>query len=92
MANKNVNLKCGHSINTKDFEPTNTGNGWVLQGYEPECNRTVNVSIANKRPTLPTMERWMDRGIAKSLDGCEVEPDGRCDHNMPSWLTVLGFI
>lgn len=26
------------------------------------------------------------------IHGCEVEPDGRCEHNCPSPLLVMGFI
>ena len=45
-----------------------------------------------KRPSIATMERWMDKGIAKATDGCEVEPDGTCPHGKPSWLLVLHLI
>lgn len=45
-----------------------------------------------KGPSLATMERWMDNGVAKATDGCEVEPDGHCEHGKPSWLIRLGFI
>lgn len=29
-----------------------------------------------KQPTLRTLERWMDKGGCKALDGCWVEIDG----------------
>jgi hypothetical protein len=45
-----------------------------------------------KPPTLKTLERWSDSGIAKATDGCRVEPDGTCEHGCQSWLLVLGFI
>ena len=45
-----------------------------------------------KRPSIATMERWLDSGVAKATDGCRVEPDGRCPHGCPSWLLVLGYI
>lgn len=45
-----------------------------------------------KKPSIATMERWMDTGIAKALDGCRVEPDGTCPHGSPSWMLVLGMI
>jgi hypothetical protein len=43
-------------------------------------------------PTLATMERWSDNGIARATDGCRVEPDGTCCHGHKSWLLVMGCI
>lgn len=33
-------------------------------------------------------------GVAPALciEGCEVEPDGRCSHNCPSIILALGYI
>ncbi len=45
-----------------------------------------------RRPSLATMERWMDRGVAKATDGCSVEPDGTCEHGCESWLLAEGLI
>ena len=45
-----------------------------------------------KRPSLATMEKWMENGVAKATDGCRVEPDGHCPHGHPSWLLQLGLI
>lgn len=51
---------------------------------------------ANKKrtkvPSLKTLEKWSDSGIAKATDGCKVEPDGKCQHGHPSWLLKLGLI
>jgi hypothetical protein len=41
---------------------------------------------------MATMERWIDEGVAKALDGCSVEPDGTCEHGSPSWLLAMGLI
>jgi hypothetical protein len=46
----------------------------------------------NNPPSLKTLERWSFDGVAKSLDGCRVEPDGTCIHGTPSWLLALGYI
>lgn len=43
-------------------------------------------------PSLKTLEKWMDTGVAKATDGCRVEPDGTCPHGKPSWLLRLGMI
>ena len=50
------------------------------------------VTSTPKAPSVATMQRWMNDGIAKATDGCEVEPDGRCQHGKPSWLIVAGVI
>jgi len=47
---------------------------------------------ATKAPSIATMARWMSDGIARATDGCEVEPDGMCEHGKPSWLIVEGII
>jgi len=45
-----------------------------------------------KPPSLATMERWSDNGVAKATDGCKVEPDGECPHGHKSWMMVMGVI
>ncbi len=45
-----------------------------------------------KQPSIATMERWCDSGVAKATDGCKVEPDGKCRHGHTSWIRVLGLI
>lgn len=45
-----------------------------------------------RQPSLHTMMRWMDDGVAKAVDGCKVEPDGCCEHGSESWLLRLGLV
>ena len=45
-----------------------------------------------KPPSLRTLERWAEEGIARTPDGCKVEPDGTCPHGYESWLLKLGYI
>lgn len=46
-----------------------------------------------KPPSVATLEKWEnERGGCKALDGCWVEPDGRCPHGLPSWMLALGYI
>ena len=40
-----------------------------------------------KPPSIKTMEKWMEDGVAKSITGQRVEPD-----HPDSWLRVLGYI
>ncbi len=47
----------------------------------------------SKPPCAATMERWENEGgYCKALDGCRVEPDGSCQHGLPSWLKALHYI
>lgn len=45
-----------------------------------------------KPPTLEKLERWERDGYGRTPCGCKVEPDGYCQHNVPSWLIIMGFI
>ena len=45
-----------------------------------------------KQPSIATMRRWMNDGVAKATDGCRVEPDGICPHGCKSWILKLGLI
>lgn len=58
-----------------------------------KCGRNVENGekhkATTKAPSVRTMEKWMDDGIARATDGCKVEPDGRCPHGHNSWLLVL---
>jgi hypothetical protein len=43
-------------------------------------------------PSLKSLEKMSDNGVAKATDGCRVEPDGVCPHGHKSWLLVVGCI
>ena len=51
-----------------------------------------------ERPTRDQLEGMlldavMDTQCAfPTSDGCEVEPDGRCEHGHPTWLRRYGLI
>lgn len=47
---------------------------------------------SKKPPSVATMTKWSNDGIAKATDGCKVEPDGTCPHGNPSWLLKLGYV
>ncbi len=49
-------------------------------------------SPTTPEPEIEEMQEWVEEGFAEATDGCEVEPDGTCEHGHPSWLTVLGLI
>ena len=43
-------------------------------------------------PTLRTMECWSNDGVAMTVDGQRIEPDGVASNGAPSWLLVVGVI
>jgi len=47
----------------------------------------LTVEFCNKPPTLPTLEKYVMDGVAKSIHGKRVEPD-----HPESWVRVMGFI
>ena len=56
------------------------------------CGDCPTGPTPQREPSVKTMERWMNDGVAKATDGCRVEPDGTCPHGQPSWLLKLGLI
>lgn len=45
-----------------------------------------------KPPSINTMMKWSDDGVAQTVTGKRVEPDGVGPDGSPSWLLVLGYI
>jgi len=43
-------------------------------------------------PSAEDLMEWWDEGYSQAPDGCIVEPDGYCEHGLPSWLIILGMI
>jgi len=39
------------------------------------------IVCSSNPPSVATMEKWVENGIARAIDGCKVEPDGICAHN-----------
>lgn len=53
---------------------------------------TAARALGKKPPGMGTMAKWVDEGVARSVLGRRVEPDGRDEHGSPSWLLALGLI
>lgn len=53
---------------------------------QPRGRRTL------KPPSIATMNKWVNEGVARATDGCRVEPDGHCPHGKASWLLELCLI
>jgi hypothetical protein len=52
----------------------------------------VGTPAKSVQPSERTLEKWSRDGVAKSTDGCRVEPDGVCSHGAKSWLLELGLV
>jgi hypothetical protein len=63
--------------------------GFSLEQYQIKFPGAIRVK---KPPTMKTLVKWSNDGIARALDGCRVEPDGECAHGLPSWMIALGII
>ena len=48
--------------------------------------------MPEETPSLDQLEQWASDGIAEATDGCQVEPDGVCEHGRKSWLIEMGFM
>ena len=56
------------------------------------CSAAKKLTGFTAAPSVNTMSKWIDDGIARSVTGKRVEPDGHGEDGSPSWLLVLGFI
>ena len=43
-------------------------------------------------PSLSTLEKWSSNGVARTLMGQRIEPDGYGTDRCPSWLIYLWYI
>ena len=42
-------------------------------------------------PSDAQLGEWIMDEVVHALDGCEVEPDGRCEHGHSAWTRWLGY-
>jgi len=52
----------------------------------------ANITGINKCPSLKTLEKWSNDGVAKTITGDRTEPDGYGCDGSPSWLLAIGVI
>ena len=43
-------------------------------------------------PNMDLLQEWVMDSVCDATDGCQVEPDGHCEHGHQSWLLRLGLI
>jgi hypothetical protein len=92
-----VDFKAGEEATIREYSRQYP---WVVK-LEGEGGKRISLLVesASKSivgfptpPSLKTMERWSENGIARSIDGSNVEPDGFSYGGAPSWMLVVGMI
>ena len=66
--------------------------GGIPTSVKLRCSSLPRYFTKFKAPSLKTMEKWSDDGVAKSMLGQRVEPDGFDSEGSPSWMLVVGII
>ncbi len=80
-----------------EFSPkSNPGFVYITYNNEVKISKLVNghknfTGISNP-PSIKTLEKWSNDGIARSVTGKKVEMDGYGPDGSPSWGLVLGII
>ncbi len=69
-------------------------NGTMLVSHSSFASplRSRHFGFFFKEPSVRTLEKWSQDGVAKSVTGHRVEPDGYGPDGSPSWLLALGLI
>jgi len=58
---------------------------------DPET-RKIRHKVITPVPDDDQISEWVMDSVCDATDGCQVEPDGHCEHGHQSWLLRLGFI
>ena len=62
-----------------------------LKAARPNALLTLERLDTQSWPDHETLQDWVMDSVCEATDGCEVEPDGICPHNKPSWLLAMGL-
>lgn len=98
---KDITLKSGYSIPVGEkitLEFVKEGFSYVMQvihkdhDFKIRNTRFFNYLQGVKVPSEKTLWKWSEDGVAKSVFGNRVEPDGVDPKGAPSWLLLLGYI
>lgn len=96
-------IKAYKVVTLKDSTIIEKGESFTLRGvlsdtkgsWQRDIDGRVMIlrfSTLIKSPTMNTLEKWSEDGIAKSVLGARVEPDGHGPDGEPSWMLALGMI
>jgi hypothetical protein len=86
--NVNVIFKDGGTV----CELAGGSAGGIPVTMKLRCSSLPRYFTKFKAPSLKTMEKWSNDGVAKSMLGQVVEPDGYDSEGSPSWMLVAGII
>jgi hypothetical protein len=51
------------------------------------------ITETTPEPSISQLDKWMNEGVCSAIDGCpNIEIDGFCEHNYPSWFIYLGLV
>ena len=98
ITKKGVEFEAGDGLEVDEY--INKGIGHAVRLVTRDGRAVVlPVSLAHKivsgfpkPPSVGTMTRWVENGVARSVDGQRVEPDGYSRNGAPSWLLAMGMI
>ncbi len=79
-----IDKKAGRMVTLKE--------GVNFDEYLSRISKKGYSAVKTTKPSLKTMEKWMDEGVIPAIDGCRVEPDGWCPHGFPSKMIAMGII
>ena len=67
-----------------DVVNSKTGDGWPIHQRWP--------TPTTEPPDDDELREMVFDSVCSATDGCDIEPDGICQHGHPSWLLFLGLI
>ena len=77
-------------LKDEDYLKIETFDGRIIKIRPMYANKKLRGF--KKTPSDKTLAKWNGDGIAKSIKGNTVEPDGYDEYGMPSWFLALGMI
>lgn len=94
---KGVEFKQGEELRLKEYTTVYP----FMVRFEGEDGKGLRLPVSlawkllsgfPKPPSVATMSKWSDDGVAKAVDGSRIEPDGIAASGAPSWILVMGMI
>jgi hypothetical protein len=96
-------IKACKPLTLKDGTTISKGESFTLRGVLSDTKGSwqrdsdgrimiLRFSSLIKAPSMSTLEKWSENGIAKSVLGARVEPDGHGPDGEPSWMLAMGMI
>jgi hypothetical protein len=64
----------------------------IAEGGFATFMRNHGFRSCDNPPSFRQLEHWGMDSVCDATDGCQVEPDGDCEHGHISWLRVVGVI